>query len=668
MICPRCGNEWDASKGPCTRCGLVIRLPGLAGGTSASGWSASSPVQQQQKKPSGAADLQQQRSGQLSSFSPGPSSLRGGALNNSGAGGGRMGPSGTEARSPFRASGPLSGSGSFGSGQANSGFGSGFGAAGPLDSSNRRTGPTGFGASNLSRPLSQPGVAGSDAPEAKNPARPGQQRSSLGSGSFARREAAGDSSFTAPSRPGVPSPSRAQVPTRPNRTSGALPQDLSRSQSPLRASRLVTDPLARETPVPPTFPSTPAPSLATATPFPASMPPSAPSSSSGGIAAGALRPLMPGTLLRGGRYRLQELLERQEWLNGVFEATWSGQDAQRAGSLVAICELVIPESSSAAVQSMLRTATMTLSAIGRHPRVPGLLDAFSDQGRNFFVFEMLEGESLLARLRRSGRALPEQEVIECCLQITDILETMAQQTPPLVHGLIRPEHILVARAGSQYLLTNFSIVLAGGATQFISGLDRSRLSPYLPPEFVRGAVDSRTDLYSLLATAYHLVTGSPPTAVSGSIPPAQRLNPLVSSEFEAILSKGLRPIASQRYQRPAELRQDLLALRSAVGGTGMVVEEWPDQSIPLSPRPTSAPAATSSQATPAPLSVPDSVAQALPLMLGAALEEEEQRLLLPRPEDLPPMRESNDTLNAALWVAGILVALIAVVIFARGLF
>ncbi|WP_322480764.1 protein kinase [Thermogemmatispora sp.] len=587
--------------------------------------------------------------------------MRTGSLSNPGTGGARIGASG--GRLPLGSS-----SGSLGTASANPGLGAGLGTN-PVDPAARRTGP-GLAGSNVSRPLSHPGIAGSDGAAARNLAN--QQRSSLGSSPSLRREAAGDSSLSSPSRPGMPT--RAQVPTRPNRTSGALSPDLSRSQSPLRVSRLVTDPLARETPVPPTFPSTPTPAVTATTPFPASMPPAASGSSSSGISAGPLRPLMPGTILRGGRYRLQELLERQEWLNGVFEATWSGQDAQRAGSQVTICELVIPEGSSAAVQSMLRTATMTLSAIGRHPRVPALLDAFSDQGRNFFIFEMVEGENLLARLRRSGRALPEQEVIECCLQITDILETMAQQTPPLVHGLIRPEHIVVARSGSQYLLTNFSIVLAGGATQFISGLDRSRLSPYLPPEFVRGAVDSRTDLYSLLATAYHLVTGSPPAGMSGSIPPAQRLNPAVSSEFEAILAKGLRPIASQRYQRPAELRQDLLALRSALGGAGSAGEQWAAQSLSLSSRAAS-PSATTQKESAASVassasatSVPDSVAQALPLMLGAVLEEEEQRLLLPRPEDLPPMREGNDTLNAALWVAGILIVLIAVVIFARGLF
>src|SRR5947209_2434947 len=168
-------------------------------------------------------------------------------------------------------------------------------------------------------------------------------------------------------------------------------------------------------------------------------------------------------------------------------------------------------------------------------------------------------------MRRTGRAMQEQDVIECCLQMAEVLELLAQQSPPLVHGLISPEHIMVTRTGNQYVLTNFSIVLAGGATRFISGIERTRLSVYTAPEFVRGVIDVRSDLFSLLATAYHAVTGSMPTGVSGSIPQAQRLNPNVSSQFDAILAKGLRSIASQRYQRPSELRQDLLAMRSVSG-------------------------------------------------------------------------------------------------------
>ncbi|TMD54195.1 MAG: hypothetical protein E6I93_07350 [Chloroflexi bacterium] len=361
------------------------------------------------------------------------------------------------------------------------------------------------------------------------------------------------------------------------------------------------------------------------------------------------RPLLPGALLRGNRYRLQELQERQDWLSGVFEATWVGKDSHRAGGLVTICEVMLPEGTSVMTQSILRTATITLANVGRHPRIPALWDAFSDQGRSFFVFEPIEGESLYQRLRYSGRPLSEQEAIECCLQMTEVLELLSQQSPQIVHGLIRPEHIVVGRNGSHFFLTNFSIVLAGGATQFIAGMERSRLSPYAAPEFVRGVVDARTDMYSLIATAYHAATGVVPTGITGSIPPAQRINHALSSEFDAILTKGLRAVANQRYQRPSELRQDLLALRSV---SGSLVS--------------SSPASRNGQRVQeAPQRNANDLLPPLPIRLTTDDADEERVLLLPRPEDLPPMKASDDRVNAALLLSAILVCFIVLVILSQ---
>ena len=370
------------------------------------------------------------------------------------------------------------------------------------------------------------------------------------------------------------------------------------------------------------------------------------------------RPLLPGVLLRGGRYRLQELHERQDWLSGVFEAVWIGKDAHRAGAQVIICEVVLPENTSIMTQTILRTATMVLATVGRHPHIPGLWDAFSDQGRSFFVFEPIEGETLMGRMRDSGRTLPEQEVIECCLQLTDVLELLSKQSPQLVHGLIRPEHIVLSRKNSQYILTNFSVVLAGGATQYIAGMERSRLSSYTAPEFVRGVVDVRTDIYSLIATAYHVVTGSAPAGISGSIPQAQRINPNVSSAFDAILSKGLRTVPNQRYQRPSELRQDLLAM-SSVSGTLV-----PGQgSNPVLQNNSPLLSSKNGQQTSLPTQhTADQVAQALPLLLNTYDDMEEQVLLLPKPEDLPPMKGGNDTMNAAILLSLILAVLVVVVV------
>jgi serine/threonine protein kinase len=234
-----------------------------------------------------------------------------------------------------------------------------------------------------------------------------------------------------------------------------------------------------------------------------------------------------------------------------------------------------------------------------------------------------------------------------------VLDLLAQQSPQLVHGLIRPEHIVVGRNGSYYILTNFSIVFAGGATQYIVGLDRSRLSPYAPPEFVRGVVDVRTDMYSLIATAYHAVTGSVPAGIGGSVPQAQRINPTVSPEFDAILSKGLRAVANQRYQRPSELRQDLLAMRSVSGslvsGRGNLPSE--NSAFPRNGQPIQRNA--------------DNFAHALPLPLNAADDMEERPSLVPRPEDLPPMKQGNDTLSATLLLCFILAFCIVLVMLSH---
>jgi len=375
------------------------------------------------------------------------------------------------------------------------------------------------------------------------------------------------------------------------------------------------------------------------------------------------RVLMPGTLLRNGRYRLRELQGRQDWLSGVYEAVWVAQDAQRAGSQVVICELSVPESGTMMVQSMLRTATMSLTSVGRHPRIPTLWDAFSDQGQNFFVFEPIEGESLLTRIRRTGRPLPEQDVISFCLQTVELLELLSQQSPPLVHGLIRPEHVIISLSGTQYLLTNFSVILAGGATQFVSGVDRSQLSPFMSSELSRGVIDARHDLYSLLATAYYAVTGSIPNTNGGNVPPsARQFNPNVSTAFDAILARGLRPIANQRYQHPLELRQDLLGIHAVSGTLTPKNETLSSGQVGKRPAQAQTSISVSSQ------SVPDSVSLVLPGLLATGLDDETDRgLTLPKPEELPPLEQRNDMLQSVIWLVGILVCLIAIVIWSRGL-
>jgi len=592
MICPRCGNEWDATKGACTRCGFVVRTAGQSG-----------TFPNLPNSP--------QRNGQQSGGLSNPRPQSGGISSTNQQSGGLTPPVPATGRPASVTPIPTQSS--------NNGFTnstSTFEGAFPKPSFEKNV------LRGVPQDMQQSGVRSTDSLTYNNNAQ-GQGFS----------------------------------PTYPaNRSMGYPQQDMRRPQTPVQPQ----SPPMRQYPTEPSNRNTSNQQI----PRSASSFQQAPNAFSpirSNVMTSSARPLLPGVLLRGGRYRLQEIKERQDWLSGVFETVWMGKDAHRAGSQVMICEVVLPENTSVVTQTILRTATMTLATIGRHPHIPALWDAFSDQGRSFFVFEPIEGETLMARMRYSGRALPEQEVIECCLQLTDVLELLAQQSPQLVHGLIRPEHIVLSRNSSQYILTNFSVVLAGGATQYIAGIERSRLSPYTAPEFVRGVVDSRTDIYSLIATAYHAVTGSAPSGISGSIPSAQRINPNVSSAFDAILSKGLRTVPNQRYQRPSELRQDLLAMRSV---SGTLVSG--NANNPVMPKNNSSLLSQNGKQTN--LSTPnatDQVAQALPLLLNTTYDMEDQVLLLPKPEDLPPMKAGNDTMSAAVLLGLILATLVVVVILSQ---
>lgn len=586
MMCPRCGNEWDVSKSPCSNCGLLVRLPGHA--------RIQNTAQKQQ--PAVASSGNEPPTFPFSSSS-------GGVFENSAASGGE-----TRFNNMSDVKRP----------------------AGVSDTD--RPLPRSIAA----RPLPSAGGPGAEQPSFDRVRQPSPLRARRFVTDSLRPEGSRDATTS----------------RRPNNSplnGGEGTTNLATNSSPLgngasgvkaNAARSASAPLSNATGGPTVERRSTTDSLSESSPS--------------NRLAREIGSMAPGITLRSGRYRLRELLGRHEWTAGVYEAMWIAKDAQRSGAEVMVCEFVTPEPESMTMQSVLRAASMALTFVSRHPRIPTMLDTFKEHGRGFFVFELIHGESLFARVRRTGRTLSEQEVIECCLQLTDILELLAQHQPPLIHSLMRPEHVVMSHLGPHYILTNFSVALAGGATQVLAGLERTRLSPYMAPELVRGVVDVRADLYSLLATAYYAVTGNAPVGTGGvdTIPPARRLNSAVSPQFDVLLAKGLRHNPSQRYQHPTELRQALLAIRS----TGNSAQE---SASPLVERPSLQPQEPSSAS---------SVDQALPNLLAASIESEpEHKLALPNPDELPPMPERDDKLHSILWVAGMLVCLIVLVYFSRGL-
>ena len=161
-----------------------------------------------------------------------------------------------------------------------------------------------------------------------------------------------------------------------------------------------------------------------------------------------------------------------------------------------------------------------------HPHVVGVLHAGEERGLSFIVMELVEGESIEAKLQRRG-ALPIEEALGYCLDICQALDYAERRG--IVHRDLKPANILVNRDGvakvadlglvklhqdsgslHQQLTDKPSSQGAGRGSGSLTQVGVAMGTPhYIAPEQVLDArsVDHRADLYSLGCTLYHMITG-----------------------------------------------------------------------------------------------------------------------------------------------------------------
>ena len=209
-----------------------------------------------------------------------------------------------------------------------------------------------------------------------------------------------------------------------------------------------------------------------------------------------------------------------------------------------------------------------------HPNIVRGIDAGHDQGYYYLAMEFVEGETLRKQLKRVGK-LDEPAALNITIQIASALQH-AHESGGIVHRDVKPDNILLTPDGTTKLADlglAKSVEDDAGLTRIGSAIGTPH---YLSPEQARGAqeLDSRTDIYSLGATLYHMLTGSPvfegqTAAVVLSkhvnempVPPIEK-NPGISSHANTILLKMLEKDPEDRYDTPAELIEDI---RSALGG------------------------------------------------------------------------------------------------------
>ena len=200
-----------------------------------------------------------------------------------------------------------------------------------------------------------------------------------------------------------------------------------------------------------------------------------------------------------------------------------------------------------------------------HPGIVTVIDRGEADGRQFIVFEFVEGETLKELVARGG-PLPIRRVMEVGLEVARALAFAHQQG--LIHRDVKPQNVLLDREG-RAKVTDFGIARSldavGGRTETGTVLGTSH---YIAPEQARGErVDAQTDVYSFGVVLYELLAGEVPFVGDNFLTVAlQHVNEPVPSVLEA------RPDAPLRL---ATLVEQCLAKSSSdrPGSMGDVVAE-----------------------------------------------------------------------------------------------
>ena len=258
-------------------------------------------------------------------------------------------------------------------------------------------------------------------------------------------------------------------------------------------------------------------------------------------------------------------------------AVYRAEDLRLSGRVCAVKEILPALSESSATKEELeqlaeqfRIEASTLARLD-HPNLPKVSDYFSVGGREYLVMDFVEGRDLQEihqEAQRRGERLLEAQVMLYAVQLLDALEYMHSQEPPVVHRDIKPSNIKVTPRGTVKLV-DFGLVkvLRTNDSRTVTVVQGRGTVAYTPLEQYggdTGFTDSRSDIYSLAATLYHLLSGQPPADAKerflrpGLLTPLRQLNPDVSPRVERAIFRALSMHPNERPGTAREFRDMLL--------------------------------------------------------------------------------------------------------------
>jgi beta-lactam-binding protein with PASTA domain/tRNA A-37 threonylcarbamoyl transferase component Bud32 len=199
------------------------------------------------------------------------------------------------------------------------------------------------------------------------------------------------------------------------------------------------------------------------------------------------------------------------------------------------------------------------------PNIVGVYDTGADDGTQYIVMEFIEGRTL-AEFMATGRRPTPTQAAEIAQKIAAAIA--AAHAQGVIHRDIKPGNVMITRDGVIKVM-DFGIARVLGPETAPQTSAVLGTASYLSPEQAQGGpVDARTDIYSLGAVLYELLTARPPFTgdspvavaykqVNEAPAPPSSLNADVPARLDAVVMKALSKNPSNRYQTAEEFSADL---------------------------------------------------------------------------------------------------------------
>lgn len=271
--------------------------------------------------------------------------------------------------------------------------------------------------------------------------------------------------------------------------------------------------------------------------------------------------LATGTLL-ADRYKIVRRIG-----GGGMGSVYLAEDQNLANRPVAVKEMIEMFADESTRQKAIEDFKREAEMLARldHPSIPTIYQYFFDQnrGRYYLVMKYIDGGDLARRQRESNGRVGELVVTKWAIDACDVLDYIHNQRPPIIYRDLKPANLMIDGRTNRLMLVDFGIARFVAPSQ--KGVTAIGTMGYAPPELFSGNVEVRSDLYSLGATMFHLLTGIDPQDNPllifdfGKNQRPRQINPAITTRMEEMIMRAVEHKPEKRFATAREFGSELQA-------------------------------------------------------------------------------------------------------------